>query len=271
MSLGTMIATGRHDLASSRRSSLATAHGQQPLTAAPLLSEADLAHLPPSVQRFVRGSGALGRPRVQRFRAELDAELFRRPGGAPVRSTSIQHNFTATPARIFFMRSRLFGLPLQVLQVYAEAAATFRVRVASVDVVEEQGERLSRAETVTVLNDLCLFAPGALVDRRLSWAPGDGPTARVTFANGPHRVAATLVFNDRDELVDFTSDDRPALQDGKLVQATWSTPMAGYQQVDGRRLPTRGAAVYRYPTGDFTYGRFRLRSIAFDDAARPGG
>ena len=39
---------------------------------------------------------------------------------------------------------------------------------------------------------------------------GAGRTATATLANGPHRVSATLHFNDRDELVDFTSDDRPA-------------------------------------------------------------
>jgi hypothetical protein len=77
-------------------------------------------------------------------------------------------------------------------------------------------------------------------------------------------VSATLHFNDRDELVDFTSDDRPADDHGALRPLRWSTPIEGYREIDGRRLPTRGRAVYAYPEGDFTYGAFTLRSIAYD-------
>ena len=42
----------------------------------------------------------------------------------------------------------------------------------------------------------------------------------------------------------------------------------GYREVDGRLLPTKGSAVYAYPEGDFTYGAFTLRTIAYD-LARP--
>jgi hypothetical protein len=242
----------------------------QPLGAVPLLQEGDVAHLPPPVRRFVLASGAVGRPRVQRFRAEFDAEMFRKPGAAPMISTSVQYNFVASPTRLFFMKSRMFGLPVQVFHDYAREQATFKVRVASlVSVVDEGGVAFSRVETVTVLNDLCFFAPGALVDPRLSWEPLDDRTARGTYVNGPHRVSATLHFNERDELVDFTSDDRPPKVDGAYRPCRWSTPIEGYQRFDGLRLPTRGAAVYAYPEGPFTYGRFRLRSIAYDVQAPP--
>jgi hypothetical protein len=242
----------------------------QPGGAIPLLEEADLAHLPPPVQRFVRASGAVGRPRVQSFRAEFDAEMYRKPGAAPMVSTSVQYNRVARPTRLFFMKSRMFGLPVQVFHDYADEQATFKVRVASlVNVVDEGGVAFSKVETVTVLNDLCFFAPGALVDPRLAWRPIDDRTALVTFSNGPHRVSATLHFNERDELIDFTSDDRPQLVDGAYKPYRWSTPIEGYQQLDGLRLPTRGAAVYAYPEGPFTYGKFRLRSVAYNVQAPP--
>lgn len=238
---------------------------RRPATGAPALEEADLAHLPAPVQRFVRASGAVGRPRVRSFQAEFDAEMYRRPGGAPMASTSVQYNDVAAPTRLFFMRSRMFGLPVQVLHDYAGERATFRVRVASlVNVVDEGGVQFSRVETVTVLNDLCFLAPGALVDPRLAWEPVDDRTARVTFTNGPHVVSATLFFNERDELVDFTSDDRPQLIDGTYHPYRWSTPIEGYRRLGGLRLPTGGAAVYAQPAGPFTYGRFRLRAISYD-------
>jgi hypothetical protein len=240
----------------------------QPLgPAAPPLSLEDLTGLPAPVRRYVQRSGAIGRPRPQNMRFAFDADMYRGPGQAPMHATSIQHTFFDRPARLFLMKARMFGLPVRALHVYRQEQATFTVRVASlVNMVDLRGAEISAAETVTVLNDLCLMAPGALVDPRLAWAPVDDRTAAVTFTNGPHRVAATLAFNDRDELVDFWSDDRPESSSGRFVPSRWSTPVDEYRDVGGLHLIHRGRAVYARPDGPFTYGSFTLRSIEYDVA-----
>lgn len=271
MTLRSRLALGRPTLRAEYEQRLEAALQRAPAGPGPLLEEAALHHLPPPVQRFVRASGAVGRPRVRSFRLAFDAEMFRAPGGPPLASTSVQHNEVAAPSRLFFMQSRMFGLPVQVLHDYAGERATFRVRVASlVDVVDERGAAFSRAETVTVLNDLCCFAPGALVDDRLAWAPLDDRAAQVTFRNGVHQVSATLLFNERDELVDFTSDDRPQISGGVYHPYRWSTPLGDHRWLGGLRLPTRGEAVYATPQGPFTYGRFTLRSLSHDGVALLG-
>ncbi len=238
----------------------------QPLAPARPLTEEDLAHLPPPVQRYVRAAGAVGRPRPQNVRIEFDAVMRRKPGDAGMAARSVQYNFFDRPARLFFMTARMFGLPVAALHVYRREEATFQVRVASlVNMVDQHGEEISRAETVTLLNDLCVFAPGALVDPRLAWQPLDDRSAAVTFTNGPHHVAATLIFDERDDLVDFWSDDRPDSSSGRFVPMRWSTPVFGHRELGvGLRLPTRGSAVYARPDGPFTYGEFTLRSIAYD-------
>ncbi len=159
----------------------------------------------------------------------------------------------------------MFGLPVRALHVYRQEQATFTVRVAStVNMVDLSGEPISAAETVTVLNDMCLMAPGALVDPRLAWSSVDDRSAAVTFTNGSHVVTATLVFNDRGELVDFWSDDRPDSSTGTFVPMRWSTPVTEHRDVDGRHLLYRGAAVYLRPDGPFTYGEFTMRSLQYD-------
>jgi hypothetical protein len=246
----------------------------QPLAPATApLTSGDLAGLPAPVKRYVERSGALGRPAPQNMRVVFDADMYRSPGRAPMRSTAVQHTFFGRPARLFLMKARMFGLPVRALHVYREERATFQVRAAGlVTVVDLAGDEISRAETVTVLNDLCVYAPGLLVDPRLAWVPIDDRSAAVTFSNGPWRVAATVVFNERDELVDFWSDDRPEGSDGKIVPRRWNTPISDYREVDGMRLPMRGAAAYARPDGPFTYGEFTVRSIAYDVVnARPAG
>jgi hypothetical protein len=153
-----------------------------------------------------------------------------------------------------------------VLHDYEGIRASMTVRVASLfNGVDLHSDALARTETVTLLNDLCIFAPSWLTDPRLAWQPVDDRHADVTFTQGPHRVSARLEFNDAGELVNFISEDRGALQkDGSLRLLRWSTPVRDYREFEGRRVATRGEAIYDYPEGAFVYGRFVLKQIRFD-------
>ncbi len=246
-----------------RRAMLATA-----APSPPLLTAALIAPLPAPVQRYLRVCGWLGKPLPRSVQVDFDAEMFSKPGATGMRGPAVQIDRFDLPRRLFFMRTRMAGLPVAVLHDYAGTQASMQVRLASLfDVVKLQGEALARAETVTLLNDLCLFAPAWLVDARLTWMAADAQRCEVAFTQGPHRVSATLEFDDAGQLVNFHSDDRAALQkDGSLRPLHWSTPMRDYREFDGRRVATRGDAVYRYPEGDFAYGRFVLQGIRFDVA-----
>jgi hypothetical protein len=153
-----------------------------------------------------------------------------------------------------------------VLHDYEGIRASMTVRMASLfNGVDVHSDALARTETVTLLNDLCIYAPSWFTDPRLAWQSVDDRHADVVFTQGPHRVSARLEFNDAGELVNFISEDRGALQkDGSLRLLRWSTPMREYREFEGRRVATRGEAIFHYPEGDFVYGRFALRQIGFD-------
>jgi hypothetical protein len=254
------------DLDKQYGAAVATEFVAHPLGDPEPLEEADLAGLPDPVGRYVRAAGAVGRPRPRNVRVEFDADMRRRPGADPMPSTSIQVNFFDRPARLFLMRARMFRLPVRALHVYRDETATFRVRVASlVDMVNLAGPEISAAETVTVLNDMCVMAPGALADPRLTWEEVDDRSSLVRFTNGPHTVTATLMFDDHGLLVDFVSDDRPDSSTGTFVPRRWRTPLSDYRPIaDGVRVATKGAAIYEHPDGPFAYGEFQMRSIAYD-------
>lgn len=134
------------------------------------------------------------------------------------------------------MKASQFLVPLRVLHAYEDCKATMQVRVASLfNAVDLSGEELSTGETVTILNDMCMFAPGCLADRRLAWAEIDNLTCKVTFQNGPYKVNAILYFNEKGELVNFTSEDRGALQEENVTikRYKWSTPVKDYKEFSG--------------------------------------
>ena len=238
----------------------------QPLRPEEILTQEEILSLPLPVQKYLIYTGVVGKAKPQNVRIKFEAEMFRKRGGAAMKSHSCQYNFFRDYSRIFLMKANMLGIPFRAQHIYSNRQATFIVRVAGLfKVVDVGGEELTKTETVTILNDMCVFAPGSLTDKRFSWKEVDSLTAEVTLTNGAFNVSARLLFNEKGELVNFVSDDRSALQDdGTLKIFRWTTPVNDYKEFEGRRIPTYGEAIWHYPDGDFTYGKFRLKNIKYN-------
>jgi hypothetical protein len=222
-----------------------------------LVTDADAARLPDPVRRYLRGAGAIGQPRVTQLRATWRGRIRGTASDPWMTFTAEQHNFVDQNERLFFMRAKRGGLPVDVLHAFVDGAATMRVRLLSAfPIVAGDGPELTRAETVTILNDLCLLVPSALLGPGFRWEAADSRSARVHYSVGSHTVSATLSFNDADELIDFVSDDRlMASPDGKqFTRRRWSTPVSSHQNLGGRRVMRHGEGRW-HPEGggDFAY------------------
>jgi len=123
--------------------------------------------------------------------------------------TGKHYNFYDQPSRLFLMDASMFGVPFQVFHRFVGPSATMRVKVASVvAMVDAKGPEMDEAETVTLFNDLCVFAPGALIGRGIHWQEIDPQTVGASFTNVSHTVRAVLSFNERGEPTDFVADGR---------------------------------------------------------------
>jgi hypothetical protein len=238
----------------------------QPVGSEEPLTENDIAHLPLPVRKYVEYSGAIGKSKPENVHIVFDAKMVGKPGAAPMTATSEQFNFFGSYSRLFLMKAKKMFIPFLASHTYREEKATFVVRVANLfNVVDIKGDELTTAETVTLLNDMCVFAPGNLYDKRLSWKEIDSLSSQVTLQNGRFKVSAIMYFNEKGELINFVSDDRSALQDdGTMKKARWSTPVSEYKEFDGRIIPTYGETIWNYPEKDFKYGTFTLKSIKYN-------
>jgi len=239
---------------------------KQPLQAETLLSEQETTNLPNCVKKYLAYTGAIGKSKPQNVCIEFDADMYRKPGDKPMKSHSVQYNFYGKYSRLFLMKASKMGIPFRAMHLYRNNQASFQVKIADLfKVVDISGEELTKAETVTLLNDMCVFAPGSVIDNRLTWDEIDSLSTKVTLTNGMFVVSAILYFSESGELINFISDDRYALQDdGTMKQVRWETPISEYKEFEGRKIPTLGKAIWKYPEGDFTYGVFKLRSIKYN-------
>lgn len=226
------------------------------------ITEADLAPLPLPVQRYLRYTNCVGKPRVRNMRIVFEGTMrSRTQGWFPFRSE--QYNFLEAPARLFFMKGRMKGLMIPGYHRYVRGHAGMDIRLFGlVPMLRHRGGLMDRSETVTLLNDICLMAPGALLDQRFRWEAVDHQHARVFYKAAGIEVSALLTFNETGQLVNFHSEDRGDIGDMKIHP--FSTPCGQYRDFQGYNLQSEGDAVWHYPDGPFVYGHFILKTVTYN-------
>ena len=234
---------------------------------APVVTEADLASLPGPVQHYLRATGIVGRPRVWNYHLRFRGRIRSAPDSRWMPFEADQQSFADQPTRIFLMRARMFGLPVEAFHRLLGGRATMQVKIGGlIPMVDAHGEVMDRSEAVTLFNDMCVLAPGTLLDPGITWEQVDARTVRARFTNGGHTISAMLLFGDDGLLTNFISDDRSrASPDGKVfTRLRFSTPVRGYRDFGPARLAAHGEARWMLPEGEFTYGEFDLEDVAYN-------
>ena len=231
-----------------------------------ILNEAEIAYLPEPVQKYIRYTGYVGKPMVNNFRINFSGKIRDHAKPVWMELTSEQYNFIKTPTRLFYLDATMKGLPVAGFHCFKNGVAYMDIRLLSMfKVVYQSGKVMDVSETVTFFNDMCVMAPGALIDKRIEWLEVVGNKVKASFTNNGITITAWLYFNEKGEMVNFTSEDRSALgKNGETIKLKWSTPMRDYRNINSYRLASYAEAIYTYPEGDFTYATFELKDIGYN-------
>lgn len=240
-----------------------------------VVTEADLAPLPPTAQRYLRFMGVMGRPRDTSFRLHIRGRF--RPGTKQGWQDCEAWQYDSQPdvARLFHMRLRLFGLPFYGRDEYVNGRGRMLVRLLDLVTVQDaRGAEYDQGELVTYLNDAILLAPTMLLVPAVEWKAIDDGSFGVSLTDGDTTVRARVLVDGRGAPYDFETTDRfvqdPLDRRRRLVRARWTTPVAGWRVVDGRSLPTGGRAVWHLRDGEFPYVEFAFEPDAIAFNVAPG-
>lgn len=232
------------------------------------VDEASLSTLPETARRYLRFMNVIGRPRDSSILARFDAR-FRLDDGAWLPCRVLQYDTRAPVTRVFVMSLRLdHVLPVTVRDDYLAGRGSMQARAFDrVLVADGRGPELDVGELVTYLNDAILMAPSLVLGPETTWTHVDADTFQVTLRDGALGVTARVRVNAEGAPTLFSTTDRFFdAPDGKRVRTEWRTPIDGWQEAGGRKLPTRARAVWQLPEGPFTYADFSFdpAQIAFN-------
>jgi hypothetical protein len=236
-----------------------------PMSTEPV-TETDLAGLPPVAVRYLRAMGVIGRPRTWSLRAHVTGRFRRRPGQPWMPLDAWQYNSAVEVARLFRMRLMFARvLPMWGWDTYHKGSGRMLGKLFGlVTVADGTGPEFDIGELTTWLNDAVLLAPGMLLGARTAWEAMSDDSFRISVTDAGRTVSADVFVDDQGRPRDFRSEDRWADLPGGRVRAPWSTPVRGWDVVDGRPRMTGGAAVWHLPDGDYRYAEMTLVDLAVD-------
>ena len=225
------------------------------------VSEEDLLGLPEPVGRWLRWSGAVGRPIPATVRLKQAGELrVGDLGWLPF--TGEEYYSTSPPAFVWKADVRMApGVRVVGKDSYLDGRGALEMWVMGlVPVARGAGPDMDEGDLLRYLNEIMWFPAGALIPE-ITWEPVDDDSARATMSHRGVTGTATFFFDADGRVIDMVADrhDREA---GAVLP--WSTPISAHGEFDGVRVPIAGEAIYAREDGDHSYIRLTVKDVEQD-------
>jgi len=229
-----------------------------------IITEDILKHLPEVVQRYLTYTGVVGYPWINTVRLKQTGK-FRQGLDRPWMPVTAEEFYTIKPPSLVWnARFKLFGLPLlRAKDRYENGHGHMFGKLAGVfTIFDATGEELDQATMIRYLNEIMWF-PTAFLGDNISWEGIDEHSARVIFTDAGRSVSAEMYFDALGRLTNFTTMRYREIQ-GEFSLDPWSTPITGYGELAGLKLPIKGQAVWNLPSGDLPYADLEITEIEYN-------
>lgn len=227
-----------------------------------VITEADIIRLPEPVQRWLRYSGMVGNERIATVRLKQRGQM-RSAADKPWMPIVAEQYYTTNPPAFVWSAKAIMapGIWARVRDKHVEGTGNILVKALGLITIDnKKGPDLDHDTLLRYLNEIMWFPSAALSDY-IAWEPIDARSAKATMTYHNVTGSAVFYFDDQGRITNMIAE-RYAGSNGELVP--WQTPITAYGEFHGVRVPTAGEAIYKLPSGDFTYGRIELTELEYN-------
>ena len=240
----------------------------QPRGDGEILTAVDIEHLPPVVQKHLRYSGAVGRPKMSSARVQQTGRIRTAAEQPWMEFTADEYYTTDPPHFLWQAKATFFGIPLTIRDRLIEGEGEILGKVAAtIPVAVGSGPELTQGAMLRYLNEV-MFFPSAFASESITWEAVDETSARSTFSDNGQQVSAMWYFDDDGRIVNMVGERYYSQPDGTYSMETWETPITDYAEFDGIRIPSAGVGIWKLDAGDFTYVEINIQEIEYNNPQR---
>lgn len=220
------------------------------------LDSADIASLPPLIQKYLETCGYIGSKRRTHLTMEYKDVDFGMGVNKPRLKIDYTHvDFADSPDRLAFINSKMFGIPFQGYDYYMNGKGGMKGVLAKlITLFDQTGLAMDKACLITYLAE-ALFLPETLLKDFITFKQINEYSVEATITNKGVTVTGIFHFNDDYEMTSFTTNDRGQISpDGTIEYTPWEAQCENYKTYsDGIKRPTIFRAVWKNKDSDFVY------------------
>ena len=153
-------------------------------------------------------------------------------------------------------------LTAEVVDSYVGGEGRLEARLfGSIRVANAAGPETAKGELMRYLAELA-WAPDAIrYNRALRWNELGAREFEVSADSIGGEARVCLALDENGDIAGMRADDRPRLEDGKIVPGKWFGAFSGYKELAGYRIPTQGEVGWHLEAGPFVYWRGEIMAL----------
>lgn len=231
-----------------------------------IMTESEIQLLPYPVKNWIRHSGALGRPLISIGKVVQSAQLKLNPGQENwMNATAIQYTTIDKPAFIWAVDVKMNNIvSFKGRDKFENGNGEMLIKMNSlINIVNEQGEKLSEASLQRFLGEMVWF-PSLALSPYISWEQINDTTARATMSYKGTSGSGTFYFNDKSDITKFTAF---RYKDNNAVakKHEWSISISDYKTFEGVKVPAIMSSTWKLDAGDWTWLKLEVLDIKYND------
>jgi hypothetical protein len=137
-----------------------------------------------------------------------------------------------------------------------------------ITLADAKGKEMGQSGLIRYFSEALWFPTALLPSDHLVWEEIDSESAKATIQDHNLQASAVFHFNKKGEITHMVTEDRFRAVNNGYRRERWTTYYRRYREVDNVKIPIEGEAVWNLDSGDFSYARFIITDIEFNNPTR---
>lgn len=231
-----------------------------------VVHESDIQTLPEPVKKWLRNSGAVGKPFINIGKVTQQAEIKLKPEQEKwMSATAIQYTTIDKPAFIWSVDVKMNALlHFQGRDKFQNAKGEMLIKMNSlINVVKEEGEKLNEGTIQRFLSEMVWF-PSLALSPYITWEQIDTTQAKASMSYKGVTGSGMFYFNANGEITKFTAL-RYKGNEADAKRYDWTINISDYKTFEGIKLPVKMTSTWTLEEGDWTWLKLEIKDIQYNE------
>jgi hypothetical protein len=230
------------------------------------VTEEAVKDLPEPVKKWLRSSGAIGKPFISVGKVVQKASMKMKPDQNKWMSASaVQYTTLDTPAFIWTVDAQMNSiLGFQGRDKFDNGKGEMLIKLNSlVNIVHATGEKLDEGSLQRYLGEMVWF-PSLALSPYFTWEQVNDTTAMATMNYKGTSGSGTFFFNAAGDFTRYSAM-RYKGNEPEAKRHEWIMSVQEYQVFDGIKVPSKMTATWKLDEGDWTWLELEVVDLRYNE------